>query len=56
MCKELFHPNWWVPWGFKKPDEQMMTLVTELSVHNLCNSLKQALKHECLVQRDFYKF
>jgi hypothetical protein len=34
----------------------MMALVVELGVDNLCNSLKQALKHECLVQKNSCEF
>ncbi len=34
----------------------MTASTIELGVDNLYNSLKQALKHECLVQRDSCKF
>jgi hypothetical protein len=52
----LFHPKWWASQGFGKPDEQMMVLAIELGVDNLCNFLKQALKHKCLAQKIFCKF
>jgi hypothetical protein len=34
----------------------MMVLADELGVDNLHNSLEQALKHECLVQKNSCKF